>query len=149
MIDGRELAPVNLAPGEGNFFMKPNGVFAVTTSGAHVVESSQYPRLAKTAQLATQSGPLLVLDGRIHPAFKPGSSFRLTRNGVGVPSPDVALFAITEGPVNLYDFAVFFRNVLHCQNALYFDGTVSSLYSPELNRSDKLIDLGPIIGLVE
>ncbi|HEX8311031.1 MAG TPA: phosphodiester glycosidase family protein [Chthoniobacteraceae bacterium] len=147
--EGRELTPLNLANDHGNFFMKPNGVFAVTTAGAHVVESSQYPRLGEKVLLATQSGPLLVLDGKIHPKFKPGSEFRLSRNGVGVPSPDVALFAIIETPVNLYDFAVFFRDVLRCPNALYFDGTVSSLHSPKLGRSDKLIDLGPVLGIVE
>jgi uncharacterized protein YigE (DUF2233 family) len=147
--EGRELTPLNLADDHGNFFMKPNGVFAVTTTGAHVVESSQYPKLPEKVLLATQSGPLLVIDGKIHPKFKPGSEFRLGRNGVGVPSPDIAVFAIIETPVNLYDFAVFFRDVLKCPNALYFDGTVSSLHSPKLGRNDKLIDLGPVIGIVE
>ena len=147
--ESRELTPLNLADDHGNFFMKPNGVFAVTTTGAHVVESSQYPKLPGKVLLATQSGPLLVIDGKIHPKFKPGSEFRLGRNGVGVPSPDVAVFVIIETPVNLYDLAVFFRDVLKCPNALYFDGTVSSLHSPKIGRNDKLIDLGRVIGIVE
>ncbi len=146
---GAELTPLNFSAGAGNFFLKPNGVFAVTPAGACVIESSQYPKSAPHALLATQSGPLLVLKGKIHPAFKPGSTFRLFRNGVGVPSPDVALFAITEGPVNLYDFAVFFRDVLHCPNALFLDGTLSSLYAPSLHRNDKRADLGPIIGITQ
>ena len=147
--EGRQLTPLNLAKADGNFFLKPNGVFAVTTSGAHVIESSQYPKLTGKVLLATQSGPMLVMNGKIHPDFKPGSEFRLSRNGVGVPSPDTAVFALAEDSVNLYDFAVFFRDVLHCPNALYFDGTVSSLHSTKLDRSDKRIDLGPMIGIVE
>jgi uncharacterized protein YigE (DUF2233 family) len=85
--------------------------------------------------------------GKIHPAFREGSESRLVRNGVGVPSPDIAIFVITEGPVNFHDFTTFFRDTLKCPDALFFDGTISSLYAPELNRQDLKIDLGPIIGV--
>ena len=85
----------------------------------------------------------------MHPAFREGSENRLFRNGVGVPSPDVALFAISEAPVNFHEFATMFRDVLHCPDALFFDGTVSSLYAPKLKRSDFRIDLGPFIGVTE
>jgi len=146
--NGKELAHLNTANGYGNFCWKPNGVFAVTGSGARVVESSRYPALSGKALLATQSGPMLVIDGRIHPGFKPDSASRLYRNGVGVVSPKEVVFAITEDPVNFYEFAVFFRDGLHCRNALYFDGTVSSLYSEALKRDDRKIGLGPIIGIV-
>jgi len=146
---GRELAPLNLRNAFGNFYLKPNGVFLVTEAGALVVESSEYPRVSKQAVLATQSGPLLVRRGRIHPAFKSDSDSRLYRNGVGVPSAGVALFAITEGPLNLYEFAAFFREVLHCPEALFLDGTVCSLYAPALRRDDRRIDLGPMIGVTE
>jgi uncharacterized protein YigE (DUF2233 family) len=147
--EGRELAPLNLANAEGNFFLKPNGVFVVTADGAQVIESSQYPRLKRPAILATQSGPLLVLNGRIHPSFRRESTSRLFRNGVGVPSPDTAVFAITEEPVNFYEFATLFRDVLGCPTALFFDGTISSLHSAALGRSDQKIDLGPIIGIAK
>ncbi|MHA3771905.1 phosphodiester glycosidase family protein [Verrucomicrobiota bacterium sgz303538] len=146
---GREISPLNLAPGEGNFFLKPNGVFVVTESGARVIESSEYPKLPEKAVLATQSGPLLVRANKIHAAFKPGSEFQLIRNGVGIPSPDVALFVQTDDVVNLHEMALLFRDVLHCPDALYFDGTVSSLHAPALGRSEKRIDLGPILGVVE
>ena len=147
--EGRQLKPLNLANGAGNFCLKPNGVFAVTKSGAHVVESSRYPRLGGKVLLATQSGPMLVIDGKIHPAFKAGSTLRKIRNGVGVPSPGIAVFAISEDPVNLYDFAVFFRDVLHCRNALFLDGNVSSLDAPPLGRKDGWRDLGPMIGVAQ
>jgi uncharacterized protein YigE (DUF2233 family) len=147
--DGKQLAPLNLANGAGNFFLKPNGVFLITDSGAQVIDSTEYPLLRERVVLATQSGPLLVQHGKIHPAFKPDSKSRLYRNGVGVPSPGVAIFAISEAPLNLDEFALLFRDVLHCPDALFLDGTVSSLYAPALKRNDFHIDLGPIIGITE
>lgn len=147
--DGRQLVPLNTAKGDGNFFLKPNGVFAVTEAGARVVETSEYPKLRERVLIATQSGPLLVRGGRIHPAFNADSESRLFRNGVGVPSPDIAIFAISEAPLNLYEFATLFRDKLHCPDALFFDGSVSSLHSAELKRSDFRMDLGPIIGVTE
>ena len=148
---GVELAPLNMADGFGNFFLKPNGVFLISDKGAQVVEASEYPGIAarEMVALATQSGPLLLRAGKIHPAFNEASTSRLFRNGVGVPSPDLALFAITEQPVNFFEFATLFRDVLHCPDALFFDGTVSSLFSTELKRNDSRVDLGPIIGVTK
>jgi uncharacterized protein YigE (DUF2233 family) len=150
VAEGKQVAPLNLEDDEGNFFLKPNGVFLVTDKGARVLESSELLKLeGETIRLATQSGPLLLRNNRIHPAFKPTSEFRLIRNGVGVAEPGVALFAQSEDVVNLHEFARFFRDALRCPDALYFDGTVSSLHAPELSRSEKKIDLGPIIGVIE
>lgn len=147
VIGGQQLAPLNTNNGAGNFYLKPNGVFLVSEKGARVVASSEYPELSERVLLATQSGPLLVRGGKIHPAFSPGSESRLIRNGVGVPSPDVAVFAITEGPVNFHEFATLFRDILRCPDALYLDGVVSSLHSTELKRSDKKTEFGPVIAV--
>jgi uncharacterized protein YigE (DUF2233 family) len=148
VADGKELSPINLRNAEGNFFLKPNGVFLVTKSGASVVESSRAAASAEQPEIATQSGPLLVFDGKLHPKFNPQSTSALFRNGVGVPEPRTVLFAISEEPVNFYQFATLFRDALHCPNALFLDGTISSLHAPALKRSDKKMDLGPIIGIV-
>jgi uncharacterized protein YigE (DUF2233 family) len=147
--NGRQIVSLNTANGDGNFFLKPNGVFAITGAGARIIESSEYPRFREHVILATQSGPLLVRGGKIHPAFNANSRSRFFRNGVGILSPDVVLFVISEVPVNFYEFATLFRDGLHCQDALFFDGTVSSLYAPKLKRSDFRMDLGPIIATVE
>ena len=149
VADGKPLTPLNTAIGEGNFFLKPNGVFLVSENGARVVESSEFPRLREKVLLATQSGPLLLRGGRMHAAFREGSINRLFRNGVGVPSPEVALFAISEAPVNFHEFATMFRDVLYCPDALFLDGTISSLFAPKLDRSDFRMDLGPIVGVIE
>jgi len=147
--EGHRMRPLVTANGHGNFYLKPNGVFLVSDAGARVVETAEYVRLREKVTLATQSGPLLLRHGTIHPAFRPQSDSRLIRNGVGVPSPDIALFAISDTPVNFYEFAVLFRDVLHCPDALYLDGNVSSLHAPQLGRSDRMARLGPILAVVE
>lgn len=146
---GRQAVPLNTANGDGNFFLKPNGVFAVTESGARVLETSEYPKLRERVVLTTQSGPLLVRGGKLHPAFKANSESRFIRNGVGVPSRDIALFVISETPVSFYELAILFRDKLRCPDALFLDGTVSSLHAPALKRSDFRMDLGPIIAVTE
>src|SRR5262249_17875694 len=143
LANGKQLMPLNTASGTGNFFLKPNGVFALTETAAHVLESSEYPQLRERVILATQSGPLLVHGGRLHPAFTPDSKSRRMRNGVGVPSPDTAVFVISEAPVTFYEFATLFRDKLRCPDALFLDGVISSLHAPALKRSDSQTDLGP------
>jgi len=147
VIDGEQRQPLNLANDEGNFFLKPNGVFLISDQGAKVVESSTYPRLNEKVSLASQSGPLLVLDGELHPAFREDSTSRNIRNGVGILSAHEVVFAISEHPVTFHEFAILFRNGLGCKDALFFDATVSSLYAENLERADLRSSLGPIIGI--
>jgi len=142
----QELAPLNLRAGHGNFYTKPNGVFVVTSAGPRIIESAKYSQKLADVLLATQSGPLLVEHGVIHPRLSAVSKF--IRNGVGVTGSQV-MFVISNEPVSLHELATYFKNDLNCEDALYFDGTVSALYSSELGRNDSTVDLGPIIGLVE
>ena len=146
VIDGKELAPLNLGKAAGNFFWKPNGVFFINARGRpRVVESSVYPALAKGVRLATQSGPLLVQHGRIHPGFKTSSRSRHIRNGVGVIGKK-ALFVVSDDPVTFHEFALYMRDTLGCRDALYLDGSISSLYHKKTGRQDLRGLLGPIIG---
>ncbi len=147
VIGGRQIHRLNLASAFGNFYLKPNGVFVLSASGARIVESSEYPALQDPALLATQSGPLLIHDGRINSALNPEGTSRLIRNGVGVVTADQIVFAISEEPVNFYDFARLFIDRLKCREALYLDGNVSSLYARSLGRDDARVPLGPIIGV--
>jgi uncharacterized protein YigE (DUF2233 family) len=146
--NGQQVSPLNLSDGTGNFYLKPNGVFLISGTGPRIVESSEYPSLADSVRLATQSGPLLVRKGVLHPKISATSTSRLVRNGVGVRG-DTVVFVISEVPVNFYEMAVYFRDSLKCADALYLDGVVSSLYSTELNRNDYRTDLGPMIGVVK
>lgn len=145
--EGRQAAPLNLRNASGNFYLKPNGVFWLDAKGAHVTETRTFARMQPQATLATQSGPMLVIDGTIHPAFLPASPSRLIRNGVGVTRKGEVVFVISETPVNFHEFASYFRDVLQCDDALYLDGSVSSIYAPALGRADAHHNLGPIIGV--
>jgi uncharacterized protein YigE (DUF2233 family) len=149
VIDGNEVSPLNLAAGEGNVFLKPNGVFLLTPAGVRIVESQRYPQISERVLLATQSGPLLLERGKVHPKLDPYSSDRLIRNGVGVQGRDQAVFAISDQPLNLYEFAKLFRDRLQCSDALHLDATVSSLLAVELRRNDRRARLGPIIAVSE
>jgi uncharacterized protein YigE (DUF2233 family) len=64
---GRELVHANIKSGRGNFHMKPNGIFYISGHGAAVAETQAFLKQRPQAELATQSGPLLVIDGRLHP----------------------------------------------------------------------------------
>ncbi len=149
ITEGKQTSPLNTSTGDGNFFLKPNGVFVLSDSGARVIETSEYVSLRTPAILATQSGPLLLRDKKTHPAFKPESKNRLIRNGVGVSADGAVLFVISEDPVNFHEFAALFRDNLHCADALYLDGVISSLHSRELKRSDSRMDLGPIFAITK
>src|SRR3569833_1933191 len=125
---GKQLHRINLATGYGNFYIKPNGVFVLSASGARVMETSDFRLLQEPVIDATQSGPLLVLNGQINSAFNASGTSRLIRNDNKVISRDHVVFAISDDPINFYDFAQLFRDRLGCPSALYFDGNVSSLY---------------------
>lgn len=147
--EGRELKAANTQDGPGNFHLKPNGVFYVSGTKAGVVETGRYLRGRVKAEYATQSGPMLVINGRIHPKISTNGPSLKIRNGVGVrPDGQSAVFAISEGPVTFGAFARLFRDGLNCPNALFLDGSVSSLYAPALNRSDLGRPLGPLVGAV-
>lgn len=142
--DGVTLHPLNRGSGEGNFFMRPNGVFQLDASGARVLETSEFDAAAAVS-LATQSGPLLVRGGVLHPAFKPASERKVIRSGVGVRDPRTVVFVISRDPISLFDFATLFRDRLGCPDALYLDGIISGQWVEglELDR-----DTGPFAAVI-
>ncbi len=147
--EGEELAALNANDGPGNFHLKPNGVFFIDDAGAAgVQEASIFASSDQEVKYATQSGPMLVIDGEIHPRFLPDSQSLKRRNGVGVTEGGEVIFALADSPVRFYDFASYFRDVLKTPNALYLDGTISRLYAPELDRNDPGAAMGPVIGVV-
>ncbi|XEN31201.1 YigE (DUF2233 family protein) [Ensifer sp. WSM1721] len=146
--EGTEQAPLNTNPGWGNFHMLPNGAFYVEGGKAGVIAAEAYRAAGIKPRFATQSGPMLVIDGALHPRFLPDSDSLKTRNGVGVTASGEVVFAVSKRPVRFHDFASLFRDELGCPNALFLDGTISSLYAPEINRHDRLFPLGPIIAVV-
>lgn len=133
---GRTLHALNLDAGEGNFFLAPNGVFFVGSDGAAVLETSAFARRGDgDVREATQSGPLLVAGGTIHPQFARRSTNTAIRSGVGVRGPREVWIAISRSDVNLWTFASFFRDRLGCDDALYLDGAISELITPALGEA--------------
>lgn len=128
---GKEFAPLATGDGEGNFYLKPNGVFWIDTSGAHVAPTESYsPR--GNIQLATQSGPLLVNQSQIHAAFNASSTSLRTRSGIGVTDKGHVVLALSEDRVTFYAMATLFRDILACPNAVYLDGEISAVLAPGL-----------------
>ncbi len=147
--NGEEIAPLVTREGPGNFGMLPNGLLCLAEEGAFVLEARAYAAGERSCDSATQSGPMLVIDGELHPRFLPGSDSRHIRNGVGTSEDGSrAVFAISRRPVNFHDFARLFRDELGLPDALYFDGNVSRLHAPSLGRSDAGVRMGPIVGLL-
>ena len=136
--------------GPGNFGLLPNGVFCFGAGTARVIESLLFQSTAPNCPNATQSGPMLVIDGALHPRFIQNGASKFIRNGVGTSADGkTATFVIANDPVNFHTFGRVFRDLLKLPNALYFDGKVSRLYAPQLSRSDIGFQLGPIVGVVE
>ncbi len=146
--NGKIIQPI-IPPkkGYGNFYLQPNGVFYFSGDSAKVCTTEQYLQRSINANYATQSGPMLVIDQQLHPVFVEGSKNLNIRNGVGVISPHELVFVISKQEVNLYDFAMLFKEKLHCANALYLDGFISQAYLPRLNRKQLGGNFGVMIGL--
>jgi uncharacterized protein YigE (DUF2233 family) len=144
--DGKTLTPVDTAAGVGNFYLKPNGVFSISLDNtAAIWRTAEFADHGRV-RYATQSGPLLVIDGQVNPALRAGSANVNVRNGVGIlPGGDV-VFAMSKTAINFYDFADYFRR-LGCRQALYLDGFVSRTYLPARQWRQTDGDFGVIIGI--
>jgi uncharacterized protein YigE (DUF2233 family) len=148
--DGEEQKSISLTEGPGNFHLKPNGVFWQGQDGLlHIETSEDYVLENREPRWATQSGPMLVIDGEMHPRFADDGTSRFVRNGVGLRDSHNAYFVISSGMVSFGRFARFFRDELNCRDALFFDGTVSSLWAPSIGRSDDNHQLGPMVVVLD
>jgi len=144
--NGQRRHTLNRNPGGGNFHLLPNGVFYGTGGEWHVRTTEDFAEHVTTRpEFATQSGPMLVIGGRLHPAFDADGASLKTRNGVGVDRQGRAHFVISEAPVSFGKFARYFRDELKTPDALFLDGSVSQLWDPARERMDAGPELGPLI----
>lgn len=142
----RVVAPLDTATGAGNFYLMPNGVFYTTIDNkAAICRTAALPNTRKI-RFATQSGPLLLIDGRIHPAFNAASKNLNIRNGVGILPDGSVLLVMSKSKVGLHEFATYFQKQ-GCRNALYLDGFVSRTYLPAKGWVQADGDFGVIIGV--
>lgn len=143
---GKIMNPLDTADGKGNFYLKPNGVFYITKDKIPFVCKTKDYKHSESIWFATQSGPMLLVNGVLNSEFRMGSENRYIRNGVGILPDGKLLFAMSEKEINFYDFAMFFKGK-GCLNALYLDGAVSRTYLPEKNWIQTDGAFGVIIGV--
>lgn len=144
--NGQTVRGVVRRAGPGNFGMLPNGVLCVADGAAHVIATENWSD-ASGCDFATQSGPMLVIDGALHPRFIDGSDSTYIRNGVGIMSDGRLVGVISNEAVNFHDFARLFRDGLGVRDALFLDGNVSRLYAPHMNRADIGFPVGPMLAV--
>jgi len=118
-----------LKNGYGNFYLQPNGIFYITDENKSFIHTTDHFINDKNIKYATQSGPMLLINGKIHHKLNQGSSNLHIRNGVGILPNGNLLFAMSKEKINFYDFANYFKKK-GCKNALYLDGFVSRTYLP-------------------
>ncbi|WP_371257246.1 phosphodiester glycosidase family protein [Phaeobacter sp. 11ANDIMAR09] len=148
--DGKQEMRLIPNAGPGNFGLLPNGVFCLRQGRADVFETLAFRDAGISCTSATQSGPMLVIDGALHPRFLPDSSSYYIRNGVGTSADGTrVVFAISRNAVTFHQFGSLFRDHLKLPNALYFDGNISRLHAPQIGRSDAGFMMGPVVGVVE
>lgn len=142
----KTIAKLDTKNASGNFYLKPNGVFSISDQNNPEIYTTENFKPSKSLKYATQSGPMLIIDGKIHADFKEGSSNLNIRNGVGILPDNSIVFAMSKEQINFYDFANYFKS-LGCKNALYLDGLVSRTYLPEKKWTQTDGNFGVIIGV--
>ncbi|MFV1591524.1 phosphodiester glycosidase family protein [Phaeobacter sp. JH20_36] len=146
--DAEEMRLVT-TPGPGNFGLLPNGVLCIGETRTDVIETLTFAKTGPQCRYATQSGPMLVIEGALHPRFLPDSTSYFIRNGVGTSADGQrVVFAISRNAVTFHQFGSLFRDHLGLPSALYFDGNISRLHAPQINRSDAGFMMGPVVGVV-
>ncbi len=146
-VEGKDRTKeLNRADGPGNFHLKPNGVFYGTGSTWSIRTSDGfYSNVGDRPEFGTQSGPMLVIDGKLHPEIAQDGPSKAIRNGVGVDADGRAHFVISDKPLSFGVLARFYRDELKTPNALFLDGNVSALWDPANDRLDLGAALGPLI----
>ena len=144
--DSERLKTLNTSEGEGNFHMDPNGVFYGSGETWEIRTTADFlANVSDRPEFGTQSGPMLLIDGKVHPEITEDGPSRLIRNGVGIDEKGRAHFVISNAPLSFGKFARFFRDELKTPNALYLDGSVSALWNPATGRTDGGAAIGPIL----
>jgi uncharacterized protein YigE (DUF2233 family) len=145
--DGERLYPLNTRDARGNFYLKPNGVFFGDADGNWQVMTSEdfAAKVITRPEFGTQSGPMLLIGGKLHPDISPAGTSLKVRNAVGVDAQGRTHFVISDQPVSFGTLAAMMRDHAKTRDALFLDGTVSALWYPSSGRRDALYPLGPLI----
>lgn len=144
--NGNRLKELNRSEGAGDFFLRPNGVF-FGSDGKWEIRAADnfYSNVEQRPQFGTQSGPMLVIEGQLHPELTEEDPSKIIRNAVGVDADGRAHFVISQVPVSFGLLARYFRDELGTPNALSLNARSSALWDPATERLDPAAPLGPLI----
>lgn len=152
--NGKTLYNLDTSKGnpEENFYLSPNGVFFIDTNNvANIMTTTEFAKKRKQEKprikLATQSGPMLVINNTVHPKFTEGSLNKKIRSGVGKISDKKVVFAVTTDESNFFDFALFFKEIFECKDALFLDGAISKMFLKDIHSSSNGGNFGPMISV--
>jgi uncharacterized protein YigE (DUF2233 family) len=119
-----------------NFYLFPNGVFYMDTLNNFGISSTEnfIKKISDYSLIknATQSGPMLINNGEIHKSFSKASQNEKIRSGVGITSSNQLVFLITLDDCNFYDFAICYKEIFDCNNALFLDGAISKMFIKDI-----------------
>lgn len=146
--NGKVIKKINQKNGDGNFYLQPNGVFYIDKLQQGKVVTTANFKLSESIMFATQSGPMLVIDGEINSQFTENSQNLNLRNGVGILPNGQILLVMSNTTINFYNFANYFKSK-GCKDALYLDGFVSRSFYPKINLKQDDGTFGVIIGVTK
>ncbi|MEM7700505.1 MAG: phosphodiester glycosidase family protein [Pseudomonadota bacterium] len=137
VASGDRIAELDRGSGDGNFYLKPNGVFFGGSGRWRILTTSRFLNtVSDRPQFGTQSGPMLLVGGELGDAISEDGNSRAVRNGVGVDGDGKAHFVISNAPVSFGLLARFLRDEAGARDALFLDANSSSLWDPATGRMD-------------
>lgn len=114
---------LNINDGGGNFYLKPNGVFSISSDGqVNIQETLKFDQTSHNS-FAIQSGPMLVIDNKLNDILPNDSPNLNIRTAVGL-SDDELVFVISKSEVNFFQLAEFMKTEMKCSNALHLESAV-------------------------
>lgn len=144
------LSPLNRRHGKGNFHILPNGVFFIARQHAKILTTAAYQKGAYQPVFAVQSGPMLLIDGKINRRFVKNLSSPYKRNAVCTKKDGTLYFIMTESYQSGSEWPSFYRlaealKSIGCYQALYLDGAISAWYIP---RVSNIFHWKPFVGMI-
>jgi uncharacterized protein YigE (DUF2233 family) len=118
--NSKKYKNLNLNDGNGNFYLKPNGVLSISENNEVSIQESDRFDITNQYSFAIQSGPMLIIDNKINDAFPNDSKNVNIRSAVGLNDKEL-VFVISKSPINFFQLAEFLKNDLKCINAIHLE----------------------------
>ncbi len=139
--EGQQISGIDIASsGKGNFYLVPNGVLSFDSLTIQITESKEYNTRTLQEENSIQSGPLLIMNGKLHPKlnlFSPNKHGRSAICTITQNNERFILFVTALDPVNMYTFSVLIKQRFNCDFALLVgSGNTCTNFSPSRSSCD-------------